>query len=175
MSRYLQEFNAKQFYAFGPEMRPGPGKFECIGQGRSAWCKKAELSCTLIRNTKEAPPWNLCITSDWMSTRGRSARKNVPRMLGLPPPLHPGPFGPLPRSRPRRECRRGCKGCPLQWAPPCLPASARRDPTQSARPAPRHLQACPLVHREIFAGAGCRSVHSAGRQMPRLPREIRPR
>jgi hypothetical protein len=50
-----------------------PGKFECIGQGRSAWCTKAELSCTLIQNTKEAPPWNLCITSAWTCTSGRSA------------------------------------------------------------------------------------------------------
>ena len=50
-----------------------PGKFEWIGQGRSAWCKKAELSCSLIQNTKEAPPWNLCITSDWTYTSGRSA------------------------------------------------------------------------------------------------------
>ena len=38
------------------------GKFECIGRGRSAWCKRAELSRELIQNTKEAPPWNLCIT-----------------------------------------------------------------------------------------------------------------
>ena len=33
----------------------GPGKFECLGQGRSVWCRKAELSVTLIQNTKEAP------------------------------------------------------------------------------------------------------------------------
>jgi len=33
------------------------GKFECIGQGRSAWCKKAELSEQAdSENTKEAPP-----------------------------------------------------------------------------------------------------------------------
>ena len=32
-----------------------PDKFEYIGQGRSTWCRKAELSRELIQNTKEAP------------------------------------------------------------------------------------------------------------------------
>ena len=50
-----------------------PGKFEWIGQGRSAWCKKAELSGPLIQRHQGGSPWNLCITSDWMFTSGRSA------------------------------------------------------------------------------------------------------
>src|SRR5882724_8875910 len=49
-------------------------KFECIGRRRSAWCTKAELSDRADSETpKEAPPCRLCITSDWMCTRGRSA------------------------------------------------------------------------------------------------------
>jgi hypothetical protein len=46
-----------------------PGKFERIGRRRTVWCRKAEPSGRWFRNTKEAPPWNLCITSGWMCTR----------------------------------------------------------------------------------------------------------
>jgi hypothetical protein len=49
------------------------GLFECISRRRSAWCTKAELSDRADSETpKEAPPCNLCITSDWMFTRRRS-------------------------------------------------------------------------------------------------------
>jgi len=43
--------------AFGP---PTSDWFECIGQGRSAWCGKLNSAI----EHQEAPPWNLCITSD---------------------------------------------------------------------------------------------------------------
>jgi len=71
LGKVLGEGKLEQIF-FRPRPAP-PGKFECIGQGRSAWCRKAELSCTLIQNTKEAPPWNLCITSGWTYTSARSA------------------------------------------------------------------------------------------------------
>ena len=34
----------------------GGGLFECIGQGRSAWCRKAELSCELIQKHQGGLP-----------------------------------------------------------------------------------------------------------------------
>lgn len=49
-----------------------PGRFECIGQRRSAWCRTAELR-EADSETQGAPPCNLCVTSDWMCTRARSA------------------------------------------------------------------------------------------------------
>jgi len=40
-----------------------PDLFEWIGRGGAFGVEKAELSGSLIQNTKEAPPWDLCITS----------------------------------------------------------------------------------------------------------------
>jgi len=34
---------------------PTPDECGCIGRGRSAWCRKVELSCSLIQNTKGLP------------------------------------------------------------------------------------------------------------------------
>jgi amino-acid N-acetyltransferase len=50
-----------------------PCKFECIGQGRSAWCTKAELSDQLIQRHQGGSSCDLCITSAWMYTSRRSA------------------------------------------------------------------------------------------------------
>jgi hypothetical protein len=40
----------------GRDVLSTPDYFECMGRGRNAWSKKAELGCALIQNTKEAPP-----------------------------------------------------------------------------------------------------------------------
>src|SRR5260370_33998806 len=79
-----------------PRLTLGPGGFECIGQGRSAWCRKVERSCTLIQNTKEAPPWNLCITSDSQAEdqllrEGPQQWRGFRRRIASRPPPCPGP------------------------------------------------------------------------------------
>src|SRR6267154_6139742 len=43
-----------------------PGKFECIGRRRSAWCTRAELSDRADSETPRRPPCRLCITSGWI-------------------------------------------------------------------------------------------------------------
>jgi|ERR1700687_1569149 len=49
-------------------------KFECIGQERSAWCKKAELSDRADSETpRRLPHADYVLHLVWMFTRGRSA------------------------------------------------------------------------------------------------------